>query len=181
MNIFPTIDTLTDRRSGKSESVEHLVSNGDWLFTQLGHKTSASPLVVSNGTTTKITFQPVDISYTAGNGLNMSYDFTNQKFLPLVLNDLFNVEVRFKVKSSAQNSHLDLKLESPTFAFNPINAQTHTIVHSANDEQFLSANFLVFIGADLITNGIEFKITAHDGNMSIYDISYLIVRLSSGK
>ena len=183
MSTFTTIflSEISDNKSGREKSSTALVRQGDWSFTQLGNYTVASPLLVSNGNTSKITFQLSDITYTYGNGgIDTSYDFTDQKFIPSTVNDLFTVEVRMKVKSSAQNSHLDLKVESPSFAFNPLNAQTHNFVHSANDEQFMSSNFMIFISPDVKANGIEFKVTAHDGNISIYDVSYLIYRMASG-
>ena len=172
---------IIDNQSKESKSAAAITKEGDWKWVMLGNYTSASPLLINKRNTSKITYQPSDISFTAGSGLEVNYDFVNQKFLPTTLNDLFMVEVRMKVKSSVQNDHLDLKMEAPTFAFNPLNAQTHNFVHSAYDEQFMSSHFLVYIGQDVIDNGIEFKVTAHDGNMSIYDVSYLIVRLSSGK
>lgn len=161
-------------------SLDNLFSQGDWQFLQLNNYTSASPLVVNQGSTSKITFQVNNISYQVGRDLNVNYNYTSQKFVPQNLNDVFLVEIRFKTKCSSQNGHADVLLETPTFAFNPINAQTFGVPKAANNEQFVSVSVPVFIGQDLITNGLEVKFSAGSGNFSVYDVSFLIVRLSSG-
>jgi len=181
MNIFTYCATLVDLTSKRTKSAEAVVKQGDWQFTQLGNYTLASPLSVTSGTKSKITFQPNNISYQDGVGLVTQYDFVNQKFLPSTLNDVFIVEVRMKVKPSAQNGHMDLLMESPTFGFNPINASSQSFTKAAGEEHFISADFLVFIGDDVMDNGIEFYIRPSDTNVQVYDISYFIVRLASGK
>lgn len=181
MNIFPMLDTITDRRSGVTESVEHLVSNGDWQFIQLNNYTSASPLLITAGNTSKITFQQNNISYTAGRGLQFNYDYVLQKFKPNTLNDVFMAEIRFKAKTSIQNGHGDLLIESPTFAFNPINGVSIAIPKAANSEQFISQAVPLFVGPDVLANGLEVKFAANAGNWSIYDVSFMIMRISSGK
>jgi hypothetical protein len=166
--------------TGKERRVDNILANGDWRFLQLGNYTSASPLVVNQGSTSKITFQSNNISYQAGRDLTINYDYTLQKFTPTTLNDVFLVEVRFKCKCSTQNGHGDVLLESPSFVYNPVQAQTITVVRAANNEQFISVAVPLFIGQDLINNGLEVKFSAGAGNFSIYDVSYMIVRLSSG-
>lgn len=161
-------------------SLDNLFSQGDWQFLQLNNYTSVSPLVVNQGNTTKMTFQANNISYQTGRDLTINYDYIAQKFMPQTLNDVFLVEIRMKMKCSAQNGHGDLLLESPLFAFNPVQGRTLGSPKSANDEQFVSIAVPVFVGADLLTNGLEIKFRASNGNFSIYDVSFLIVRLTSG-
>jgi hypothetical protein len=173
---------VIDIQSKEIRTAEAILKKGDWFFTQLGNYTSVAPLSIPNGVTSKITFQPEDIIYTNGNGTFVTnYDFVNQKFMPTTLNDLFAVEVRFKFKCSAQDGHFDVKLESPDFDFNPITGSTISSVKASGDEQFSAINLTFFIGQDLIDNGIEFKVTPSDMAIQIYDVSYLTVRLCSGK
>jgi len=172
---------VIDLQSKQVRTAESVLKKGDWHFTQLGNYTSASPLAIANNTTSKITFQPEDITYTNGNGFTTEYDFINQKFMPKTLNDLFSVEVRFKFRATSNDGHFDVKLESPNFTFNPISGNSVSSVKAANDEQFASIDFRFFIGQDLIDNGIEFKIVPRGTGLQIYDVSYLVVRLSSGK
>ena len=182
MSTFTTIflSEISDNKSGRERSASALVRQGDWQFFQLSNYTSASPLNVLAGATTKITFSSSDISYSTGNGFIPSYDYVNQKFSPSVLNDVFLVEIRTKLRCSLQNGHGDLLLESPTFAFNPIQAQSISVVKAANTPQFVSVSVPVFIGQDIIDNGLEVKWSSVSGTFSLYDISFMIVRLSSG-
>lgn len=182
MSTFTTIflSEISDNKSGREKSANALIRQGDWNFFQLGNYTSASPLLVNAGNTSKITFTPSDIVYSIGNGFTPSYDFTNQKFTPTVLNDVFLVETRMKVKCSLQNGHGDLLLESPTVAFNPIQAQSINVPKAANTQQFVSVSVPVFVGQDLIDNGLEVKWNSVTGTFSLYDISFMIIRLSSG-
>jgi hypothetical protein len=173
---------VIDNQSKEIRTAEAILKKGDWFFTQLGNYTSVAPLSISNGVTSKITFQPEDITYTNGNGTFVTnYDFVNQKFMPTTLNDLFAVEVRFKFKGTAQDGHFDVKLESPDFDFNPITGSTISSVKAAGVEQFAAINLTLFIGQGLIDNGIEFEVTPSSMGVQIYDVSYLTVRLCSGK
>lgn len=171
---------MISRVTGKDRNIDNILSCSDWQFIQLGNYTSAAPLYIAQGSTSKITFQLADITFSAGRDLNLSYDYAAQKFTPQTLGDVFLVEVRFKAKCSKQNGYFDVRLECPTVAYNPIQSITQGLAKAAGVEQFVSMSVPVFIGADLITNGLEVKATALDGNLSIYDVSYMVVRLTSG-
>lgn len=174
------LDDVIDLRTGGKKTTSAITREGDWSFTQLGNYTEVSPLVVSAGNTAKITFTPSDISFNVGNGFTASYDFINQKFTPSTVGDVFMVEVRMKIKCSLQNGHGDLMLESPTFAFNPVQGQSINIPKAANTQQFISINVPLFIGQEIKDNGLEVKWHSVSGDFSLYDISYMIVRLASG-
>lgn len=182
MSTFTTIflSEISDNRTGREKSANAIIREGDWNFFQLGNYTSASPLVISAGNTSKITFASTDIIFTAGNGLTTSYDYTAQKFTPTTIGDVFLVEIRMKVKCSLQNGHGDLLLESPSFSFNPVQAQSINVPKSANTQQFVSINVPVFIGQDIKDNGLEVKWNSVSGAFSLYDISFMTMRLSSG-
>lgn len=174
------LNEISDNRTGREKTANALVRQGDWTFIQLGNYTEVSPLVITAGNTTKITLTPSDISFSAGNGFTASYDFINQKFSPTTVGDVFLVEIRVKLKCSLQNGHGDLMLESPTFAFNPIQAQSINIPKAVNTQQFSSVNVPVFIGQDIVNNGLEVKWSSNSGTFSLYDISFMIVRIASG-
>lgn len=171
---------LISRVTGKDRNIDAMFSQGDWRFIQLSNYTSASPFSVLQGTTSKLTFQQSDISYTVGRDLNINYDYTLQRWMPQTLNDVLLVEVRMKVKCSAQNGHFDILLESPTFGFNPIQSVTQGVPKAANQEQFVSISVPIFIGPEVLANGLEVKVSAVAGNLSVYDVSYMMVRLTSG-
>lgn len=85
-----------------------------------------------------------------------------------------------KVKCSSQNGAYEIRLESPSFAFNPVQGSSVSVSKAAGVEQFVSISVPVFIGADVLANGLEVKVVAGVGNLSVYDVSYMIVRLTSG-
>lgn len=172
---------LVDLKSGLMKSTEAIVKEGNWRFIQLGNYTQASPLVINTGVKTKLTWQASDVSYSDGNGLDVSYDYVNQKFVPTTERDVYLAELRFKCIPSANNGHLDVMLESPSSGFNPINASTSTFVRGMGQVHFESKDFVVFIGADVLANGIEVWLTPNSTNVSIYDVSFLTTRISSGK
>jgi len=172
--------TLLSYRTGKEKSIDNTFAVGNWQFLQLGNYSLATPLVINQGSTSKLTFNQSDIVYQAGDSLSLNYDYIAQKFSPQQLNDVFLVEVRFKTKCSKQNGHADLLLESPSATFNPIQASTFGVPKSANVEQFISMAVPVFVGQEVKDNGLEVKVKAVDGNFSIYDVSFMVVRLSSG-
>jgi hypothetical protein len=161
-------------------SLDNLFAQGDWQFLQLNNYTSVSPLVVNQGSTTKLQFQPADIFFQAGRSLSLNYNFTSQKFQPQTLNDVFLVEIRFKAKASAQNAAYEIRLESPTFPYNPVQAQSGSVSKSAGVEQFISLAVPVFIGPEIFANGLEVYFKADSGNFQVYDMSYMVVRLTSG-
>lgn len=180
MNVLTYLYNIISGRNGKQRSIDNMLACSDWRFTQLSNYTAASPLSILQGNTTKITFQLADISYTEGRDLDLNYDYVSQKFIPRTVGDVFLVETRFKAKNSKQNGHSDLKLESPSVSFNPIQAYSFSIPKAASTEQFVSFNAPIFISSDVKNNGLEVKLTAADGNLSLYDVSFMIVRLTSG-
>lgn len=172
---------IVDLQSGLVSTAESILSQGKWQFLQLGNYTSAQPLVVNQGASAKVVFQPADITFSQSNGLEINYDFDNQLFRPQTIGDLFLTEIRFKAKCSAQNGYADLLVTSPSFLYNPVTAQTFSIPKGAGVEQFITVNGSIFVGEDLKANGFEVSIRAGDGNFSIYDVSLLSCRIGSGK
>lgn len=180
MNVLTYIYNIISGRNGKQRSIDNMLAEGDWQFLQLSNYTSVSPLSILQGNTTKLTFQQSDISYSVGRDLNVNYDYSSQKFIPQTLNDVFLVEVRMKCKCSAQNGAYEIRLESPSFLYNPVQSKSGFISKAANTEQFVSISVPLFIGADILSSGLEVKFKAEAGNFTIYDVSFMIVRLSSG-
>lgn len=180
MNVLSYVYNIISGRTSKQRSIDNVMACSDWTFIQLGHYTSATPLIITQGSTTKLTFQQNNISYTVGRDLNVNYDYNLQKFIPQTVGDVFLVEIRFKIKCSVQNGNFDVLLESPTVSFNPIQAQSTSVSKVANTEQFVSMSVPVFIGKEVKDNGLEVKVSALSGNLSVYDISFMIVRMTSG-
>ena len=47
---------VIDNQSKESKSAEAIISEGDWKWVMLGNYTLASPLLINNGATSKITY-----------------------------------------------------------------------------------------------------------------------------
>ncbi|CAM0043168.1 hypothetical protein VPHK406_0028 [Vibrio phage K406] len=181
MRVTTTTVNLRDPQGKRTKPLDGLHDLGEWQFLQLGHYTEASPWSVTQGTTEKLTFQESDISYIEGNGLAVSYDYTDQLFKPQQLRDIFLSEIRFKCKCTNQNGYADVRVDVPNFVYSPVQGETFGIPKGAGVEQFVSLDGAIFIGQDLIDNGFEINFTAGDGNFQIYDISILSCRIGSGK
>jgi hypothetical protein len=173
--------SIIDNQTGRQFSAKSLAETGDWQFLQLGHYTTGSPWVVNEGVTDKLTFQEVDITYSAGNGLEINYDFTQQLFLPQQLDDIYFSEIRFKTRCSRQNGYADVRVDVPTATFNPVQGSTFGIPRGSGVEQFVSLDGGIFVGQEMIDNGFEINFTAGFGNFEIYDISILSCRLGGDK
>ncbi|CAH9011880.1 conserved hypothetical protein [Vibrio phage 424E50-1] len=171
---------LRDPQGRRIKSLESIHAIGDWQFIQLVHYTSASPWAINQGNTNKLTFQESDITYIAGNGLEVNYDYTDQLFRPQQLNDLYFSEIRFKAKCSNQNGYANFLVTSPSFTYNPITGATFSVPKGAGVEQFVTVNGSIFVGEDLKENGFELSVQSGSGDFSIYDISLLSCRVGSG-
>ena len=174
---YHIVDILTKKRV----SAKSIVQTGDWQFLQLGHYTTLVPWQITEGATAKLGFQSTDITYTAGNGLEINYDYTNQLFRPQQLDDLYFSEIRFKTRCSKQNGYADVQVDVPTATFNPVQGSTFGIPRGAGVEQFVSIDGGIFVGQEMIDNGFEINFTAGNGDFEVYDVSILTCRMGGDK
>ena len=147
---------------------------GGWKFLQDGRYLVGTPLVVNAGVKTKINFDLTQLAYTAGVGLTLNYDDAADRFRPSVLNECFTVSFRLKIKPTAQAGTVDVTLESPGAAFNPIVSSTITFNKAAGQEHFVSITQPIFISQDVVTNGLEIYVNPISTNVSIYDYSVFV-------
>jgi hypothetical protein len=147
---------------------------GGWKFLQDGRYLVGTPLVINNGVKTKINFDLTQLAYVAGVGLTLNYDDVNDKFRPQVLNECFTVSFRAKIKPTAQAGTVDLTLESPGAAFNPLVSSTITFNKAAGQEHFVNLTQPIFISADVVTNGLEIYLNPINTNVSVYDYSVFV-------
>lgn len=165
---------LVDMQSKVERTTESILKQNGWKFLQDGRYTEASPLVISSGAKTKITFDLSQIAYQDGRLLDLAYDQSSNKFMPTQVGATYLANIRFKAKSSSQNNIVDVALESPSVSFNPIVADTITFNKSANTEHFISITQPIFITQDVVTNGLEIYITPNGGTLSVYDYSVFV-------
>jgi hypothetical protein len=172
---------LVDLEDNIVRPTKAVITSGAWFFGQVGTYTLGSPLNVLDGVKTKLSFNPANFSYTDGRNLSPNYDVATDKFHPIGVGDCFIVNFRFKMKVSSQAGHMDILLESPTVAFNPITARTVTFNKQAGDEQFQGLTEMIFISQDVSTNGLELFVKPHGTNVQLYDISLLISKQYADK
>lgn len=172
---------LVDLEDSIVRPTRAILTSGGWFFGQLGTYTVSSPLAISDGVKTKINFNPSNLSYSDSRNFTLNYDTVNNKFAPLNVGDCYVVNLRFKMKASSQAGHLDILLESPTVAFNPISARTVTFNKQAGDEQFQGLTEMIFVSTDVAANGLELFVSPHGTNIEMYDISILVSKQYSDK
>ena len=165
---------LVDMQSKVERTTESILKQNGWKFLQDGRYTSASPLSISNTTKTKLTFDMSQLAYQDGRLLDVEYNQSANKFVLQDVGGVYLFNVRFKAKSSQQNSYADIVIESPSVSFNPLSAATVSFVRSANTEHFISVSFPIFLSQDVVTNGIEMYITPSGGTTQVYDYSVFI-------
>lgn len=165
---------LVDMQSKVERTTESILKQNGWKFLQDGRYTSSSHLVVSGATKTKLTFDMSQLAYQDGRLLDVQYNQSANKFVLQDVGSVYLFNVRFKAKSSQQNSYTDIVIESPSVSFNPLSAATVSFVRSANNEHFISVNFPIFLSQDVVTNGIEVYITPSGGTTQVYDYSVFV-------
>lgn len=147
---------------------------GGWKFLQDGRYTSASPLVIVSGVKTKIDFDLTQLAYSTGYGLTFDYDDTDHKFMPDVVGSVYTISLRAKFLPLHNGGSVDFSLESPSFAFNPIFAQTAAF--NKISENFSTVTEMIFIDPLIISNGLEIYVTPHVSDVQMYDYSIMVQR-----
>lgn len=147
---------------------------GGWKFIQDGRYTSSTPLPILSGVKTKITFDLAQLAYSAGTGLTVNYDQILNRFMPQVANSTYTVSFRGKFLPVQNGGSIDLSVESPGFAFNPIVGQTGSF--NKIGENFVTVTEMLFIDPTIITGGLEIYIKPSGSNIQVYDYSIMVQR-----
>ena len=165
---------LVDMQSKVERTTESILKQNGWKFIQDGRYTSASPLVISSGSKTKLTFSLTQLAYQDGSLLDVEYNQAMNRFMPTQLRSTYLLNFRLKVKPSAQNGTADATLEVPTASFNPVLAGTLSFNKAANQQHFFSLTDPVFVSQDMLSNGFEIYISPVGTNLSVYDYSVFV-------
>lgn len=172
---------LIDIVSGQRRSVNSLIESGGWFFKQVDTYTESSPLTIADGVKHKLIIPLNDTGLSKGKYFDLSYDPNSHLFLPKTPDDLYLANVRMECKPDSQGGHLDLTIECPSVSYNPINGDTLTFNKSSGEEQFFSPNLILFIGQDLVDNGLEVFLKPSGCDVELYDYSFTLCRLYSNK
>jgi hypothetical protein len=112
-------------------------------------------------------------------GVSTFYDGLNNKILAENIGDSYTISVRFRAKTSINNDYFDIGLDIGG-PMNFILTESKVFHKGINEEQIFNITFVVFSLNTFVVNGGQVKISAKTGNLSIYDIDYLIVRTHKG-
>jgi hypothetical protein len=112
-------------------------------------------------------------------GVSTFYDGLNNKILAENIGDSYTISVRFRAKTSINNDYFDIGLDIGGL-MNFILTESKVFHKGINEEQIFNITFVVFSLNTFVVNGGQIKISAKTGNLSIYDIDYLIVRTHKG-
>jgi hypothetical protein len=112
-------------------------------------------------------------------GVSTFYDGLNNKILAENIGDSYTISVRFRAKTSINNDYFDIGLDIGGL-MNFILTESKVFHKGINEEQIFNITFVVFSLNTFVVNGGQVKISAKTGNLSIYDIDYLIVRTHKG-
>jgi hypothetical protein len=149
-----------------------------WAWFVDNQYTVSSPLVITQGAGNKavLTNNSNTVDATQWNLVNiLPFNYLTNKLQSFALGAKFNVEIRFKAKSSDVNGKFNIFLDIGT-AGSPLIANQKTEIFSfgANAEQFFTMELNYFAGSNLMANGGLIYIESTLGTTSIYDIDFLI-------
>jgi hypothetical protein len=104
----------------------------------------------------------------------LPFNYLTNKLESFALGAKFNIEIRFKAKSSDVNGKFNIFLDIGTAAVPLIaNQKTEIFAFGANAEQFFTMELNYFAGSNLMANDGIIYIESTLGITSIYDIDFL--------
>lgn len=144
-----------------------------WAYYADTQYTEASPFVVSNGSTLSL---PNNADSSITGYLNGNPDlYDGSTINPWAVGDTLTLSIRFKVKSSANNGGIALSLDIGGTQ-GVIVSDGRRLLRGSNIEQKITFDFTTFCLDTFLANGGTISTESFSGNMSIYDINYLIVK-----
>lgn len=170
LNALPSEDPNTVYLTEKElNPLGYIVYNDDQY-------TEANPFVITQGSTEYIpnNAATVDMQDAPETG-DSFYDGTY--ITPQAEGDKFHISVRFKIKSSVNNGGVSYGLDIG-FAEN-IYGNSTRLLRGANTETALSYDISPYVRTSFLANKGRVAITAELGDLSIYDINYIIEKTYS--
>lgn len=138
--------------------------------------TLASPLTVNSGVTATFTNNANNILSTQlPSDMTMMFNPATQKVIAKNDGDVYLLSLRFKAKINIINGYFDIKLDIGGTQ-GVISQESVVFTRDANTEQTFDIDLTLFSGSTFVANGGVLQINPRNGNMQIYDISFVIVR-----
>lgn len=141
-----------------------------------GTYTSGSPLTVNSGVTATFTNNAVNtLSTQMPSDMTMMFNPATQKIIAKNDGDVYLLSIRFKAKINIINGYFDIKLDiGGTQGI--ISQESIVFTRDANTEQTFDVDLTLFSGSTFVANGGTLQINPKNGNMQVYDISFVLVR-----
>lgn len=104
------------------------------------------------------------------------YNAATKKLTPTENGDAYIVRLRFKAKTTANNDYMTVMCDIGA-PLGVIYEETKVFPKGANTEHSFIVTMDIFTAATFVANGGIIYVTAATGDLSIYEISYLITRI----
>jgi hypothetical protein len=147
-----------------------------WCWFVDNQYTVSSPLAIASGATAVLTNNSNTVDSTQWKpARTLPFNYVTNKLESFALGAKFNIEIRFKAKSSDVNGKFNIFLDLGTGAVPLIaNQKTEIFAFGANSQQFFTMELNYFAGVNLMANDGIIYIESTLGITSIYDIDFLI-------
>ena len=143
--------------------------------------TSGSPLSILSGVRTTLTNNAVSkIETQLPIGVATFFDETTQKITAINDGDAYTMSIRFKAKMSVNSGYFDIDLDIGG-ALGIISQESIVFTRGSGTEQRFDIDLTVFSGATFVANGGTLSVTPKNGDMDIYGISFVIVRIHKAR
>jgi len=143
--------------------------------------TVGSPLAILSGVRATLTNNAVSkLETQLPDGVTSFFNDGTQKILAIEDGDSYNLSIRFKAKMSVLSGYFDIDLDIGG-AQGIISQESILFTRGAGTEQRFDIDLTVFSGATFVANGGTLSITPQNGDIDIYDISFVIVRTHKAK
>lgn len=142
--------------------------------------TVGSPFAIASGVTSTL---PNNAASSIANnlpiGVTSFYNSGTSKIIPASLGDTYNFAIRFKAKTTATTDFLDFGIDIGG-AIGVVFKESKVFLKGANTEMDFVFTVPAYVQSTFLANGGLIKITAHTGDLSIYDIVFDIIRTGKG-
>lgn len=141
---------------------------------------TSTPLVVSNGTTVKLSNNAGSVIEELPAGSDGFYD--GSVITPDALGDAYIVRLGFEAASSINQGAFNVAVDISAAGDGSIviSGDPERMIRGSNTYQRYSISLPIFCRETFITNGGHVLFSAVDGNISVRNISFFIVKLYSG-
>jgi hypothetical protein len=147
-----------------------------WCWFVDNQYTVSSPLAIASGATSVLTNNSNTVDSTQWKpARTLPFNYVSNKLESFALGAKFNIEIRFKAKSSDVNGKFKIFTDLGTAATPLIaNEKTEIFSFGANAQQSFTIELNYFAGVNLMANDGIIYIESTLGITSIYDIDFLI-------